>query len=299
MSKQKVAIVTDASGDIPPELVDKLQISIIPVILNFEEKSFKSYGIEKGLTWEEFYKLTEKEVPSTAIAGPGHFKLAFDQALEIGDSAIGIFISDKMSGVFNSAKVVAEQHMADKDITIYNGGVNSVGIAVLVVEAAKLAADGLSKEEICKKLDQWISTVQYAGIINTLDNLVRTGRMSKVKKFMADLLSFKPVLGFVDRAIHIYGKIRADDTLIINQMKKFGLKALENMIPDNKILFIGHTRWPEAAEEIADYLRKNGPKDIEIIVQEEGVINSFYVGKKLLTLGYIGNFDPNWLLKTK
>ncbi|MBN1328215.1 MAG: DegV family protein [Candidatus Heimdallarchaeota archaeon] len=299
MSKQKVAIVTDASGDIPPELVDKLKISIIPVILNFEDKSFKSYGIEKGLTWDEFYKLTEKEVPSTAIAGPGHFKLAFEQALEVGESAIGIFISDKMSGVYNSAKMVSEQHMQDKDITVYHGGVNSVGIAVLVIEAARLAAQGMAKEEICKKLEQWIPTVQYAGIINTLDNLVRTGRLSKVKKFMADMLHFKPILGFIDGAIHTYGNIRADDALIIEQMKKFGMKVLENMIPENKILLIGHTRWPEAAEEIAEYLRKNSTNNKEIMVQEEGVINSFYVGKKLLAIGYIGKFNPDWLLKTK
>ncbi|HUT82980.1 MAG TPA: DegV family protein [Candidatus Bathyarchaeia archaeon] len=299
MSKQKVAIVTDASGDIPPNLVKELNITIIPVILNFEDKSYKSYGIEKGLTWEEFYKLTEKEVPSTAIAGPGHFKLAFEQALEIGDSVISIVISEKMSGVYNSAKMVAEQHMKDKDISVYHGGVNSVGIAVLVVEAAKLAAQGKSKEEICEKVENWISNVQYAGIINTLDNLVRTGRLSKAKKFMANMLSFKPVLGFVENEIHTYGNIRADDNLIIEQMKKFGIKALETMVPDSNILFIGHTRWPEAAQEVADYLNKNNPNKKEIIIQEEGVINSFYVGKKLLTLGYIGKFDPEWLLKTK
>ncbi|MHA1211098.1 MAG: DegV family protein, partial [Candidatus Heimdallarchaeota archaeon] len=53
MTKQKVAIVTDASGDIPPEIAKELNISILPILLNFEEKSYKSYGIENGLTWKE------------------------------------------------------------------------------------------------------------------------------------------------------------------------------------------------------------------------------------------------------
>jgi DegV family protein with EDD domain len=299
MAKQKVAIVTDASGDIPPDLEEKLNISIVPVIMNFEDKSYKSLGIEKGLTWDEFYKLAEKEVPKTAIASPGLFMKTFEKALEIADSAIGIFISDKLSGVANTAKMVAQQHMADKDISVYHAGVNSVGVGVVVVEAARLAAAGHSKEEICAKVENWISTNVYAGIINQLENLVRTGRISKTKKFFANILKYKPVLGFEDDEIHVYGNIKADDALILKQMKKFGKEALQKMSDDNNTLFIAHSRWPEAAEELEAYLKTVNPKNKEIIIQETGVINAFYTGKKLLAYGYIGEFDPEWLLDTK
>ncbi|NHK30221.1 MAG: DegV family protein [Asgard group archaeon] len=299
MTKQKVAIVTDASGDIPPDLEEKLNISIVPVIMNFEDNSYKSFGIEKGLTWEEFYKLAEKEVPKTAIASPGLFMKTFEKALEIADSAIGIFISEKLSGVYNAAKMVAEQHMKDKDISVYHAGVNSVGVGVVVVEAARLAAAGQTKAEVCKKVENWITKNKYAGIINKLENLVRTGRLSKTKKFFADILKYKPVLGFEDDEIHVYGNIKADDTLILKQMKKFGEQALQKMVEDNNILFIAHSRWPEAADELKDYLEKVNPKNKEIIIQETGVINAFYTGRKLLAYGYIGDFDPQWLLKTK
>ncbi len=298
MAQRKVAIVTDASGDIPPVIAKELNISILPIIINFEEKSFKSYGIEEGLTWKEFYELSEKEIPSTAIPGPGHFVKTFEQALETADSVIAIFITHKLSGVYNNAVKIIEQYLPDKDISIYHGGVNSIGIGVLVIEAARLAAQGKTKDEIVKQLESWIPQVQYSGIINTLDNLVKTC-LSKVKKFLSDMLSFKPILGFKDDEIFIYGKIRAKDDLIIEQIKKFGVKALTNMIPENNLLIIGHTRWHEAAEELAKHLQANNPNNKEIIIQEEGVINSFYVGKKLLTLSYIGNFDPDWLLKTK
>lgn len=298
MTKQKVAIVTDASGDIPPDLADKYNITILPILMNFEDKSYKSEGIEKGLTWDEFYKITEKEVPSTAIPGPGVFMKTFNQALDIADSVIGIFISDKLSGVYNTATMVAKQHMQDKDISIYHAGVNSVGVGVVVVEAARLAAAGNTKMEVCEKVEKWTTKVKYAGIINQLENLVRTGRLSKTKKFFANILKYKPVLGFEDDKIHVYGNIKADDTLIIKQMKKFGEQVLQKMVEDNNILFIAHSRWPEAAEELKTYLKTVNPHKKEIIIQETGVINAFYTGKKLLAYGYIGEFDPDWLLNT-
>ena len=71
------------------------------------------------------------------------------------------------------------------------------------------------------------------------------------------------------------------------------------MVEDSNTLFLAHSRWPEAAEEIVAYLKTVNPKNKEIIIQETGVINAFYTGKKLLAYGYIGKFDSNWLMETK
>lgn len=298
MSDRKVAIITCAAADIPPELERKHKITILPVIINFEDKSYKTYSTEKGLSLDEFYVLTENEVPSTAIPSPGLYAETFKTAFEIADSIICIFISNKMSGVYNTAIQVASNLFSDKDISVFHSGASGAGTASLALAAAKLADQGKSKEEIILKIKEWTPHVIYAGIINKLDNLVRTGRLSKTKKFFANILKFKPVLTYQDDEIHILGNIRADDKIILSQMKSFGLKALENIHPDCDTLFINHTRWPETANELADYLKENNPKNIDIVVQETGVINSFYVGKYFLTIGYIGKFDPDWLMKT-
>ncbi|MFW9924117.1 MAG: DegV family protein [Candidatus Thorarchaeota archaeon] len=299
MGKQTVAIVTSAASDIPPELVEKYKITILPVLLNFEDKSYKSFGIEKGITWDEYYKLIEKEVPSTGIPGPGYFVESFKKAFEIADAVIGIFISKKMSAVYNTAVNIAATHFKDQKIAIFDDGVTGVGTATLVIEASKLIEQGKSFEEVTEKLKEWIPDLQFNGIMNTLENLVRTGRISKTKKFFADILKFKPVCGYLDGEVHVYGNIRAEDELIIEQMKKYGVKALENINPETKLLFVGHTRWPEVAEEIAKYLQAHNPNNVDIKIQETGVINSFYTGKKLLIISYIGKFDANWLLQTK
>ncbi len=299
MSKRKVAIITDASSDLPPELVEKHKITILPILINFESKSYKSEGIEKGITWDEYYSLVDKEIPTTAIPGPGVFLKAFEEALTVADTVIGFFISEKMSGTFKTAQSVVKQFLQDKDISLYDTQVTCSSLGLMALEAARLASEGKSKEEVVKKVEEWLPDLNLRGIMNTLDNLARAGRISKVKKFFADILKFKPVCGYVDGEVHIYGQLRADDNLILQQMKKFGVEALQNMHQDNKTLFINHTRWPEAAEEIAKYIEKHNPSNKEIIIQETGPLTSFFTGRKLLTMGYIGKFDPDWLLKTK
>ena len=253
MSKRKVAIITDASSDLPPELVEKHKITILPILINFESKSYKSEGIEKGITWDEYYSLVDKEIPTTAIPGPGVFLKAFEEALTVADTVIGFFISEKMSGTFKTAQSVVKQFLQDKDISLYDTQVTCSSLGLIALEAARLASEGKSKEEVVKKVEEWLPDLNLRGIMNTLDNLARAGRISKVKKFFADILKFKPVCGYVDGEVHIYGQLRADDNLILQQMKKFGVEALQNMHPDNKTLFINHTRWPEAAEEIAKW----------------------------------------------
>jgi DegV family protein with EDD domain len=299
MSKKKVSIVTDASADLPPNLEEKYDITILPVHILFEDERYTTEGIEKGITWEQFYELADKIVPTTAIPSPGVFYNTFQKALEKADSVIAIFISDKLSGVYNTAVSVRNQMLPDEDITIYTSGHTSAGTAAVILKAAEMIEEGKPKEEICKKIEEdLIPNTNYIGIMNTLENMVRTGRMSKTKKFFADFLKFKPICGYVDGEVHVHGKIRANDELIIEQMKKASKKALENMHPDGNLIILTHTRWPEAAEEIVAYMKEVNGSDIEIIIQETGPLNSFFTGKKLLAFGYLGKFDPDWLLET-
>lgn len=162
-----------------------------------------------------------------------------------------------------------------------------------------LIENGCSFEELNIKIKEWLEHVNYAGIMFTLENLVRTGRVPKTKKYLADFFKIKPIVQFVDGQVSIQDKIRANDQHIINQMKKYGCHVLDNLIDDANHIFIGHTRWPEAAEIIAKHLEENNSRKMKIIIQETGAIVANFVGKKALTFGYIGSFDKNWLLDAK
>jgi fatty acid-binding protein DegV len=82
-------------------------------------------------------------------------------------------------------------------------------------------------------------------------------------------------------------------------MKKFGRLAVEHMNGESDYVIIGHTRWPEAAQQMAEDIEKHNPNKKKIIIQETGAIVANFVGKKTLTLGYLGQYDGEWLQNTK
>lgn len=295
----KITIVSDDTCDMPIDLIEKYNIRIVPVKMVFSDKTFNSCGVKGDLSLDEYYRRVSKELPTTSTPSLGIIYENFKQALEQSEGLIAIFISNSLSPIASNAQIVVKQHFPNKKIKIHNSNMTSVGLSVVVLEAAKLAQKGQSFEEINTKIEKWLSQVHYAGIMSTLENLVRTGRVPKTKKYLADFFKVKPVVAMTDGQVTMKGKIRADDKLILNQIKKFGQLALENMSNESGYLFIGHTRWLEAAEDIASFLKLHNPKNKTIIVQETGTLIANFVGKKTITLGYIGQYDDNWLLKTK
>ncbi|MBN1330246.1 MAG: DegV family protein [Candidatus Heimdallarchaeota archaeon] len=294
-----IAIISDDTCDLPIEYIKKYDITIIPTKVIFSDKVFCSCGVDGELTLDEYYSRADNELPTTSTPSLGIIYKCFECALQKADSVIGIFLSDYLSPIASNAIVVVNQHFPDKNISIHNSNVTGVGLASVVLETAIMVQNGYSFEEINAKIVEWLSQVNYAGIMFTLENLVRTGRVPKTKKFLADFFKVKPIVEFVNGQITVQGKIRADDDLIIKQMKKFGALALQNLNGESNHLFIGHARWPEAAGQIASYLQDNNPKEKKIIIQETGSIVANYVGKKTLTIGYIGAFEKEWLLDIK
>ncbi|MFW9923594.1 MAG: DegV family protein [Candidatus Thorarchaeota archaeon] len=296
---RKVAIISDDTCDLPAELLEKYQITIIPNKVIFSDKVFTSCGVQGELTLDEYYRRAEKELPTTSIPAPGTIHQAFDRALKNADTVIALFISKHMSPIADSARNVIKQFFPDKDIRVFDTKVTSVALALVVLEAAIMAQEGHSVEKINSKVEEWLEQIHYAGIMSTLENLVRTGRVPKSKKFLADFFKVKPIVKFVEGQVAVQGKMRADDQLIVSQMKRFGKNLLENINGESNYVFIGHTRWPEAAEEIAAYMKEHNPEGKEIIIQETGAIVANYVGRKTLTIGYLGEYNNDWLLNTK
>ncbi len=295
----KVAILTDDTCDLPVDLIKKLDITIIPVKIIFSDKVYNSCGPTGELSLDEYYKRTVNEIPTTSTPSPGMIFQKFEEAFQKADTAIGIFVSNKMSPIANNSQALIKQKFPDKKIRIFDSKVTSVGLAILVLEAAIMAQNGQSFEEIIEKTNEYLEEINHAGIMSTMENLVRTGRVPRTKKFLADFFKVKPIVKFSEGNVTVQGKIRANDEIIIQQMKKFGRAALENINGTSGYVFIGHTCWPEAAEEVANYMQQYNPQNKKIIIQETGAIVANFVGKKYLTIGYLGKYENSWLENTK
>ncbi|SHI84066.1 EDD domain protein, DegV family [Dethiosulfatibacter aminovorans DSM 17477] len=204
-----IRIVTDSTSDMPKEIAKKYNIKIAPLRVNFGEESFLD-GVE--LTNEEFYKklATAKELPTTSQVNPGEFVDIFNEILDEGDEVIGIFISSDLSGTYSSAKIAQDMIKSDKIHILDSRGVTAM-TTLMSIEAAKMAEKGKSAAEIMELLKKMVENMKTMFIIDTLEYLVKGGRLSAVQGAIGGLLNVKPIIqvnGVVETVTKVRGRAK-------------------------------------------------------------------------------------------
>lgn len=188
-----IKVVTDSTCDLPANIVEQYEIHVIPMYINFGEKSFQD-GI--NITRQEFYRRLPHSDPFPTTAAPGidQFIASYRQLMEAGaDKILSIHISSSLSAVMDSARKAAEQ-FTDIPVTVYDSDQLSLGTGFQVLQAAKAAEEGLNMAEILELLqDQSSRTYVYAAL-DTLEYLKRSGRMNGVMAGLGSLLQIKPIL---------------------------------------------------------------------------------------------------------
>jgi DegV family protein with EDD domain len=204
-----IRIVTDSTSDLPKVLASKYNIKIAPLSVNFGEESFLD-GVE--LTNEDFYKkLSESEqLPTTSQVNPGDFVNIFNEILDAGDEIIGIFISTGLSGTYGSAEIARDMIKSDNIHIIDSKGVTAM-TSLMSIEASKMAEKGKSASEIMGILEKMVENMQTRFIIDTLEYLVKGGRLSKAQGAIGGLLNVKPIIrvqGVVESVTKVRGRAK-------------------------------------------------------------------------------------------
>ena len=247
-----IKIVTDSTCDLPKELVEKYNIKVVPLSVNFGDNSYLD-GIE--ITNKEFYtKLRNSDkLPTTSQVNPGEFVEVFNQILKNGDEVLGIFLAEEFSGTFPSAKIAKDIIKSDNIHLIDSRGVTG-SLAAIVLAAADLVKRNLSFENIQLRLDEYIRNSKNILVIDTLEYLVKGGRISKAQGTVGSVLSLKPILKIEDGKLETLTKVRG---------RKKGIKWIVNWIKDNgfdlsdKRVFILDSDDPGFHESIKKSLLEN------------------------------------------
>jgi DegV family protein with EDD domain len=218
----KIAIITDSIADLPKEIVDKYQITVIPLNLIVESTV---YSDKVTMTPEYFYKSLDrfKMNPTSAQATPDTIERIVNGVLKNADSILGIFVSSKMSGTFdNISRVIDKMGIKNKKIALIDSKLNSVAQGMLVKEAALLREEGLSLEEIAEEIQKKISKTHIYVSVKDLKYMIRGGRVSKVQGIILSKLKLKPVISIDEKG---KGSIFAK-TLSIKSAEKAMLKKI-------------------------------------------------------------------------
>ncbi|MEO8743738.1 MAG: DegV family protein [Candidatus Dormiibacterota bacterium] len=206
MKGSRVAIVTDSTADLPPELAKARSVSVVPLTLNLDDKSLLD-GVE--ITPAEFYRRLPAATthPTTSQPSPGQFAETYRALLADHDSIVSIHISEKLSGTYASARHAAE--MTDpKRVRVVDSELVSMSLGLVTLVAASLAAKGAEAETIEAKVLDMRSQVQTYFSVATLEFLRRGGRIGRANALLGSVLQVKPVLCIRDGLVTPLERVR-------------------------------------------------------------------------------------------
>ena len=205
-SLSKIAILTDSASDITPDMIEGLDVTVIPIRLKIGENNYKDgVNLSKKEFWHKL--LTEKVVPKTAQPSPAEFRDYYEELFNKGyEKIISIHISSKMSGTQQVAKVAREMLKREKDIIIVDSKSVTFGQAYQVLEAAKMIKAGVKLGDILTRLYEIADKMKVYFAVSDLTYLEKGGRIGRASSVIGNLLKLRPVLKLEDGEVSLETK---------------------------------------------------------------------------------------------
>jgi DegV family protein with EDD domain len=190
----KVALVTDSTSYIPRDIREKYPITVVPQVVIWEGQTYED---DVTITPDQFYTRlrTAKVMPSTSQVSVVNMHNAYARLLDQGNDVLGIFLSEKLSGTWQSAQLARDELKSGKDkVDFVDSQTTAMALGFIVLHVAKAAVEGASLAE-CKSLAE--NARQHVGVyltVETLEFLHRGGRIGGAQRFLGTALNLKPIL---------------------------------------------------------------------------------------------------------
>lgn len=270
----KIKIITDSTCDLPKKLIESLDVLVLPLQVEVNNKTYFD-GVDIDI--ETFFDEMEKseEFPKTSQIIPSRFEEAYKPFLKEGYEIISIHLSSKMSGTYQSATIAKDMLETDKIHVIDSVNV-TCGLGILVLKACALRDEGKGAKEIIEGIMEAIPRVRSTLNFQSLDNLVKGGRLSKTTGFVGGLLGIKLNLAVESGEMLVRDKARGSKKalrMIIDYMNKTGISQEVTPIVLNAAADEENTG---VMNGIIDYLNDN---NIKFIKSDVGCIVGTHSGK--------------------
>ncbi len=215
---EKIKIITDSTLDLPSDIVKEKDIEVLPLLINFGEESYLD-GVE--INTKEMLDRIERDniLPTTAQVTPNRFEEVFKKYLDEGYKIVTLVLSSEMSGTYQSA-CIAKNMLDTDDIVVIDSRNVTSGLGVLVLKACEFRDNGDNIFEIEEKIKNIIPKVKSSLSFESLENLVRGGRLSKTAGAIGSVLGLRLILEVKDGQMAVKDKVRGSK------------KALKKVISD-------------------------------------------------------------------
>lgn len=203
---EKIALITDSASDVSASFAKENNIKVIPFKIIFSDREYND-GID--LTPEMLYSFLPKEIPSTSLPSVDNFTNTLISLKNDGYThAIIITISSGLSGTYNSARLAAE-NVPEIETFVFDSMTLTMSEGAIVIETSNLIKEGKSFKEIIELLPKLRSNIDVFFTIDTLEYLIKGGRIGKVSGTIAQTLNIKPIITVGNDGIyHTAAKVR-------------------------------------------------------------------------------------------
>jgi DegV family protein with EDD domain len=257
--RRPVAIVTDTSADLPDSILDRLHISMVPLQVVFGNSTFRD---RVELRPEEFYRKlrASAELPTTSQPAPADFIQVFRDAGAEADEVVAVLLGSSLSGTFQAAQAAIRAAELGA-VHLVDSGSASLGVGLLALRGAELAESGWNGARIAEELRRIRARSGMLLTVDRYDNLLRSGRISRAKAWLAGMLDVKPILSFDgDGNVVPVERVRGKENLEARVLAVLD----QRLTPRPSVIRFGvaHADAPEVAQRIQTKLvERYRPRD--------------------------------------
>jgi DegV family protein with EDD domain len=268
-----VAVVTDSTAYLPPELVAAYDIEVVPLYVVLAGRSGKE-GTE--ISPDEVARAlnTRGQTVSTSRPTPGDFVAAYRRRLDAGaDRLVSIHLSAELSSTSDAARLAAGQ-VGEHIVTVVDSRAAAMGLGFAVLAAARAAAGGADAESVAAAARDTAARTCTFFVVDTLEHLRRGGRIGSAAAVLGSALAVKPVLHMEHGRVVPLEKVRtaarAQNRLVQRAVEAAGGRPVS--------LAVHHLAAADRAERLAAELRERLPGLVELHVSELGAAIGAHVG---------------------
>lgn len=278
--RQRIAVVTDSTADIPQHLVDEYKITVVPQILIMGSETWLD-GVE--IDSATFYELlrTSPDFPSSSQPSIKDFYDRFVELAKDYDGIVAVLISDELSGTINSA-LTAAASLPEVPIEIVDSRAVSMQLGFMVLAAARAAARGADLEVVAGVARQMVGRVHVYFVVDTLEYLHRGGRIGAASRLFGTALNLKPVLCVKEGIVQPVAGVRSRRKAL---KRVYGLLEKDLVAGGRVHMAVLHVAVPEEAAQLGDELEQRF-KPVEMIRAECGPIIGTHAGPGTVGAGF-------------
>ena len=275
-------IIADSCCDLPGFYENDWGVTLVPLKITIGDKTYTDDGGIDIAQMLADMRSTPK-TPSTACPSPSDYA----DAMSGEDDVFVVTLSSPLSGSYQSAKAGAELKTGSGRVHVFDSQSASAGEVLIVRRLLQMIKDGLCFADIVVKAEQFIAEMKTFFVLQSLDNLVKSGRISRLVGQLASILHMRPIMG-EDGAGNIILLEKARGTQ--NAMKRLGEIVVETAkkaeSPTRDTLVIAHCCCPDRAEELKKQILKQTKIIREVLIVPTGGLSTVYANDGGIVVAY-------------